>query len=104
MRAQTDGHIWVVRAPHRSWWTDDYEHAYQIATGVDSERGGDDHERESDIRIMHNRQSGYVLDMSDDPAVVDAQECCTNRGYECGHWAFGPPLRLPDDCPECNAD
>lgn len=46
-------HIYVVRAPHRSWWADDYETAYQLATGTSSEMGGDGHERESDIRIMH---------------------------------------------------
>lgn len=28
-------------------------------------------------------------------------EECWNRQYTCGHYAYGPPKRLPGECPEC---
>lgn len=46
----------------------------------------------------------YVMDLSDAEAVVANREACVNREYACGHLAYGPPKRLPEECPECGAE
>jgi hypothetical protein len=38
-----------------------------------------------------------VVDLSDEFPF----ECSMNRTYTCGHYAYGPPRRLPENCPKC---
>lgn len=45
--------LYVARLPGFYRWTTDYETAYQLATGVTSDEGGDDHEEEDRITAWH---------------------------------------------------
>jgi hypothetical protein len=44
--------IYAVRLPWATYWTDDFEHAYQLATGEQSQNGGDDHPDEDRITVL----------------------------------------------------
>lgn len=102
----TDGtgqrdHIYVIDLPGTSRWTDDYAVAFEVATGrrldaVDFE----DYEEQAEqqIKIYHWRGREYVVDLSEEFPL----ETCLNREYRCRHVAYGPPRRLPLECPECH--
>lgn len=83
-------HIYVGRIPGMWKWSTDYEEISEWAGG------------EENVSIMHKRGQEYILDLSTNEIVIANQECCMNRRYRCGHVAYGPPLRLPSTCPECN--
>ena len=89
-RQTTPDHIYVGRIPGMWKWSTDYSAMAEWAGG------------EENVSIMHKRGREYVLDLSTDEAVIENQECCMNRGYDCGHAAYGPPRRLPAACPECH--
>jgi hypothetical protein len=99
--ADEQDHIYVVRIPgHGRRWTPDYKKAFELAVGYEYERFSNaDDLVEARITIIHTRRSEYVLDMTANAEYLG--ETCMNRDYPCGHVAYGPPRRLPDDCPEC---
>lgn len=95
-------HIYVVTLPwgERRWSTD-YNGVFELATGRNlSEIDPETYEEqgESRISIMHKRGREYVLDLAEEHPT----ECSMNRGYDCGHAAYGPPRRLPEECPACH--
>lgn len=81
-------YIYVGRIPGMRRWSPDYEAVAEWACG------------EENVSIMHKRAHEYVLDLT----KAAPFECSINRRYDCGHLAYGPPRRLPSDCPECSDD
>lgn len=78
-------HIYVGRIPGAWKWSTDYDVIAEWAGG------------EENVSIMHTRAHEYVLDLSGKYPF----ECSMNQRYDCGHGAYGPPRRLPRECPEC---
>lgn len=97
-------HAYMVRAGGRYVLTETYGLAFEYATGrrIDENYETDDIRGEERISILHTRGREYVLDLSTDDDVIENQEACLNRRYNCGHVAYGPTRRLPSECPECN--
>lgn len=83
-------HIYMGQTPGMQRWSTDY--------GLIAEWAGG----EENVSIMHKRGREYVIDLSTEGAVIENQEVCMNQRYDCGHVAYGPPKRLPTECPECN--
>lgn len=88
--APEQDHIYVGRIPGMRSWSPDYDLIAEWAGG------------EENVTIMHWRAHSYIVDLSDDEDVIANQEACVNHRYDCGHLAYGPPRRLPEDCSECN--
>lgn len=87
-RRNEQEHIYVGRIPGMWKWSTDYELIAEWAGG------------EENVSIMHKRAHEYALDLSTDEEVIENMECCLNHVYDCGHVAYGPPRRLPSNCPE----
>jgi hypothetical protein len=82
-------HVYLGEIPGMKRWGLNYELVAEWAGG------------EENVTIVHDRQSGYVLNLAATPRVRRKQLCCQNKQYDCGHWAYGPSNLLPERCPEC---